>query len=214
MQESAHQREALETQVHTELDHLKARARSELDLATHAEDALRAQVGTQQREVSQWTSKADRLLLLQGEAASNRSLYENLYAKLQESQLVTGLRTSRVAFIDAASVPTTPSSPKKRVSIGAGLLLGLLLGLVAALGREFPRRFIAYNAGRRSFVSIRGGDHPAFQQQNSSGCLDRRGATVSCRRGVSRASFQGLSKRAGRQSRTGCAGRKRASGRG
>ncbi len=137
MQESAHQREALETQVHTELDHLKARARSELDLATHAEDALRAQVGTQQREVSQWTSKADRLLLLQGEAASNRSLYENLYAKLQESQLVTGLRTSRVAFIDAASVPTTPSSPKKRVSIGAGLLLGLLLGLVAALGREF-----------------------------------------------------------------------------
>ena len=137
MLEYARQRESLDTQIHAELMHIRDRARNDLDLATRNEDALRTQVSTQQREVSQWTTKADRLLLLQGEAASNRSLYENLYAKLQESQLATGLRTSRVAFIDAASVPTTPSSPKKRVDIATGLFLGLMLGLVAALAAEY-----------------------------------------------------------------------------
>ncbi len=137
MQEYARQHDALDTQIRTELGRIRDRAKSDLDLATRSEDALRGQVSTQQREVSRWTTKADRLLLLQGEAASNRSLYESLSAKLQESQLATGLRTSRVAFIDAASVPTTPSSPKKRVDVGGGLLLGLLLGLVAALAAEY-----------------------------------------------------------------------------
>ncbi len=137
MQEYARQHDAVDAQIRTELGRIRDRARSDLDLATRSEEALRTQVSTQQREVSRWTTKADRLLLLQGEAASNRSLYESLYAKLQESQLATGLRTSRVAFIDAASVPTTPSSPKKRVDVGAGLFLGLLMGLVAALAAEY-----------------------------------------------------------------------------
>lgn len=137
MQEYAHQREALDAQVRAELARIRDSAKSDLGMAVHAEDALRSQVSEQQRAVSQWTTKADKLLLLQGEAASNRSLYENLYAKLQESQLATGLRTSRVAFIDAASVPTTPSSPKKRMDVTTGLAVGLMLGLLAAMAMEY-----------------------------------------------------------------------------
>lgn len=168
MQEYAHQHDALNEQIGAELARVRDRARTDLDLAVHAENALRSQVNTQQRDVSQWTTKADRLLLLQGEASSNRNLYESLYAKLQESQLATGLRTSRVAFMDAARVPTTPSSPRKRSSVGAGFLVGLLLGIVAALAAEYlDDRLHTVDATERGLSAKVLGTIPRFDERST-----------------------------------------------
>lgn len=136
MVEYRHQQAAIEAQMGTELGRIRDRARSDLDLATRAENGLRQQVTAQQGEVSQWTTKADHLLLLQGEAASSRALYEDLYAKLQESQFVAGMQASRVALLDPARVPTSPSSPKRRMDLSLGLLVGLVLGFVSALALE------------------------------------------------------------------------------
>ncbi len=136
MMDFAHQREALASQTQTELERVRERARSDLDLAVKAENGLRAQVSAQEGEVSRWTTKADHLLLLQSDAASNRGLYQDLYAKLQESQLATGIGASRVAFVDSARVPTKSSSPKKRGDVTLGTTVGLALGLLAALGFE------------------------------------------------------------------------------
>ena len=137
MVEYRRQQAAIDTQMQAELARIRDRARSDLDLAIRAESGLRAQVTAQQGEVSQWTTKADHLLLLQGEAASSRELYQDLYAKLQESQFAAGIQASRVAVLDPARVPTNPSSPKKRMDLTLGLLVGLMLCLVGALAVEF-----------------------------------------------------------------------------
>ena len=136
MVEYHHQQAAIQSQMQAELQRIRDRAHSDLELATRAEDGLRQQVTAQQGEVSQWTTKADHLLLLQGEAASSRELYQDLYAKLQESQFAAGIQASRVAVLDPARAPTSPSSPKRLTDLTLGLLVGLVLGFIAALALE------------------------------------------------------------------------------
>ena len=132
MVEYNHQRAAIHDQIDTELQHIRDRTKSDLDLAVDAEKGLRTKVNAQQGEVSEWTTKADHLLLLQGEAASSRALYQDLFAKLQESQFAAGIRASRVTLLDAARVPSIPAGPKKRADLGLGALVGLVLGFLAA----------------------------------------------------------------------------------
>ncbi len=136
MLEYERQRAAIQRQMDEELARIRDRARSDLDLATRAEEGLRQQVTAQQSEVSQWSTKADHLLLLQGEAASNRALYQDLYAKLQESQFAAGMRASHVTVLDPARAPTTASSPKRSLDLALGLVTGLVLGLIAVFGVE------------------------------------------------------------------------------
>lgn len=127
------QQAEVQAQMAVELNHIRGRAQNELRMAMNAENELREQVTAQQQEVSQWTTKADHLLLLQGEAASSRALYQELFAKLQESQFAAGMRASRVTVLDPARVPSSPTAPKKRVDVGLGGLVGVVFGFIAAL---------------------------------------------------------------------------------
>lgn len=136
MLELRRQQAEIDAQVKTELGRIRERAHNDLVLATQAEDGLKRQVDEQQNEVSQWSSKADHLLLLQGEAASSRALYQELFAKLQESNFAAGIRASHIALLDSAQVPTGASSPKRTVDMGIGLLIGMLVGCVAAFAVE------------------------------------------------------------------------------
>ena len=168
MLELGHQREAVASQMQTELERIRDRARSDMDLAAKTENGLRAQVSAQESEVSRWTTKADHLLLLQSEAASNRGLYQDLYAKLQESQLATGIGASRVAFIDPARVPTKPSSPRKRGDVMLGTFVGLALGLLAALGVELlDSSMHTEEAARKALGTPVVGVIPKFPRQAS-----------------------------------------------
>ena len=133
MLEGNRQAASLAEQMTVELGRIRARAKSDLDLATRAENGLREKVTTQQGEVSQWTTKADHLLLLQGEAASSRTLYQDLFAKLEESQFAAGMRASHLALLDAARVPTVAAGPNKRNDLALGCLAGVVLGLISAL---------------------------------------------------------------------------------
>lgn len=132
MVEYSHQETAIGEQIHAEIQRIRDRTKSDLDLAINAETGLRAKVTAQQGEVSQWTTKADHLLLLQGEAASGRALYQDLFAKLQESQFAAGIRASRVTPLDAARVPTVAAGPNKKMDLTLGTLVGTVLGFVMA----------------------------------------------------------------------------------
>ena len=136
MVEYRQQQDAVQSQMQSELNHIRDRARSDLDLAIRSENGLRQQVTQQQDEVSQWTTKADHLVLLRGEAAASRALYQDLYAKLQESEFAAGIQASHVMLLDQARVPTAASSPRKKVDVMLGLLVGFVVGFAAALGIE------------------------------------------------------------------------------
>ncbi len=132
MLEYGHQQAAIAAQIAKELGRIRERAGKDLDLAVSAEDGLRAKVTAQQGEVSQWTTKADHLLLLQGEAASSRALYQDLFAKLEESQFAAGIRAPRVTVLDPARVPTVAAAPNKKMDLVLGLLVGTVLGFIGA----------------------------------------------------------------------------------
>ena len=123
---------SIESQIHTELDRIRTRAKNDLDLAMLAENGIRQQVADQERTVNKVTEKADQLVLLEEEALSSREIYQDLYTKLEEASVTAGIRASNITIVDPARNPVTPSFPKVRTTIALGAFIGLIIGCVAA----------------------------------------------------------------------------------
>jgi len=131
------QQEAIQSQIEHEMASIRSRAKADFELASLTEQGLRDRVTKQEQSVAQWSSKADHLLLLQGEAAASRHLYEDLYAKLQESNLAGRINASKLTVVTPAMVPSLPSAPKKKLDVILGIFIGLVLGVIAAFGYDF-----------------------------------------------------------------------------
>jgi polysaccharide biosynthesis transport protein len=131
------QKEALDTQIHAELERIRTRAKNDLDLATLAEVGIQQQVAAQEQDVNKVTAKADQLVLLQEEALSSREIYQDLYSKLEEASVTAGIKASNITLVNPARVPAKPSSPKAMIALGLGGMLGLVLGLIAGFLRDY-----------------------------------------------------------------------------
>jgi len=126
------QYETLETQIKTELNRIRTRAKNDLDLATAAEDGIRKQIASQEQEVNHVTAKADQLVLLQEEALSSREIYQDLYTKLEEASITAGIKASNITLVNPARQPSHPSSPKVAMTIALGGMVGMIFGLAGA----------------------------------------------------------------------------------
>jgi succinoglycan biosynthesis transport protein ExoP len=80
---------------------------------------------------------AARLRELETQAQESRTLYETFLERYQTSADGAQFGTPMARLLSAATLPTSPSSPKLRIALlmmlGAGLVLGLLAGLLAEL---------------------------------------------------------------------------------
>jgi succinoglycan biosynthesis transport protein ExoP len=123
---------ATRKQINNELENIRARARNDLELATLAENGLQKQVTQQEQRVTAWSGKVDHLLLLEGEAASSRQLYEDLYTKFQEASLASGINSTKVSILNPALTPSRPSAPNKMHDAVIGLFVGIILGIMGA----------------------------------------------------------------------------------
>ncbi len=125
---------ATRKQISAEMESIRARAKKDLELATLAESGLHRRVAEQEQLVTDWSGKVDHLLLLEGEASSSRELYQDLYTKLQEADLASGINSTEVSILDPARKPSQPSSPKKAhdtlIGFGVGTILGIMLAFV------------------------------------------------------------------------------------
>ena len=119
-------------QIRTELGRIRSRAKNDLDVATLSEDSIRERIAAQESEVNEVSAKADQLLLLQQEALSSRQLYQDLYTKLEEASVASGIKASNITLVNPARVPSRASSPKRAMMVELGAAAGLLLGLMAA----------------------------------------------------------------------------------
>jgi capsular exopolysaccharide synthesis family protein len=129
--------QALNTQISEELERIRTRAKNDLNLATLAEKGIQQQVATQEQEVNKITAKADQLVLLQEEALSSREIYQDLYTKLEEASVTAGIKASNITLVNPARTSAKPSSPKGKVAIALGGLLGLVFGLLGAFSWDY-----------------------------------------------------------------------------
>lgn len=100
----------------------------------------RAQMGSLQASLAQAEKQAGtqnlvrvKLRALQSNAQSTRTMYEAFVARLRETQDQDVATTADARVISHAPVPTSPSSPKRALILGASIPAGVMLGLLAAL---------------------------------------------------------------------------------
>jgi succinoglycan biosynthesis transport protein ExoP len=84
--------------------------------------------------------------------------YDDLSAKSAQSEIATDLENRKqgetLELLDAASLPTTPTQPKRLKIIGAGLCLGLFLGVSLAAVREVRDTSLKNLKDVRAYTSL------------------------------------------------------------
>jgi capsular exopolysaccharide synthesis family protein len=125
----ANQAKSIHEQIQNEIAKIKQRAKNDLVLAQQDEKALCSSYEAQKLVTSKMNDDIVQLGVLVGQAHSSRSLYDILYAKLQEANIDAGDSATNVTVADPARSPGTPYMPKPFRFIALGLLGGLVLGI-------------------------------------------------------------------------------------
>jgi capsular exopolysaccharide synthesis family protein len=127
----------VQRQTNEEIERIGKQARRNLELAQSTEEGLRRSVEREKQRLGQMTSSADQLLLLEQEEISNRTLYQDLYGKLEAANILAGAKSSNVTIVNPARVPSGPSRPQPVQNIALGLLGGLATGLFLAFAMAY-----------------------------------------------------------------------------
>jgi succinoglycan biosynthesis transport protein ExoP len=127
---------AVDAQMQTEMARITKRADNAYQYAKENENSIKEQFEKQQHEAIQLADNTVQLQVLAQEAYSNRALYQNLFSKLQEASLSSGVRATRIDVVNEARPAGTPSSPDypKYLTLVAGI--GIFLGISSAFVRE------------------------------------------------------------------------------
>lgn len=136
LQQLHDQIDAVDTQMQAELDRITHRAENALQYSRNSENSIREQFQKQQLAANALADDTVQLQVLAQEAYSNRALYQNLFSKLQEASLSSGVRATRIDVVNAAKAPGSPSSPDYLKYLSFVFGLGTFAGISSAFLRE------------------------------------------------------------------------------
>ena len=136
LKEMQTQLQALDEQIHQELQRIAQRAQADFQLAQQTESGIHRQFEQQQLAANDLNEKTVQFAVLSQEAASRKRLYEDLYTKLQEANVSAGIKATNITIVDPAREPSLPIRPQRRTNMALGLLFGVFFGLAAAIAVE------------------------------------------------------------------------------
>jgi uncharacterized protein involved in exopolysaccharide biosynthesis len=125
------QLDSLTQEMKTEVQRIVNTTEMNYKSALQTENGIRTAYAAEEQEAFKMNDSAIRLAVLQQEADSTRTLYEDLYTKLQESKLSVGTQSSNIAVISRGLPSPRPTRPKKALYTAIGLMAGLVLGVLA-----------------------------------------------------------------------------------
>jgi succinoglycan biosynthesis transport protein ExoP len=132
----------LDQKIKTEVNRLAGAMASDVMVARAHLASLEASLGgTVHQQTAQNLARVE-LDALQSNAGSTRAQYEAFIGRLRQTQDQDMAVTPDSRVISAASVPLSPSAPKRSLIVLASIPLGLLAGILAVLLKErivFPR---------------------------------------------------------------------------
>ncbi len=145
-----------EESIRAETARLGQRAHTDWQIAVREEASARAAFEQQKRLATRQNDSVIAYQLARQEADSSRDLYEGLRSKLDQANLLGGLRASNVSVVSMAEVPAPdrPASPNVLLRLAAGLAAGLLLGSLCAMLAELTETSIRSVASAERMLGL------------------------------------------------------------
>jgi capsular exopolysaccharide synthesis family protein len=101
--------------------------------AAGKERNLRAEMNKQKAATLALKDASVEYSILDREADTNKQLYDSVLERFKEISVAGGIPAANVSVLDLAEIPSLPSSPRKKLILMLGALLGLTGGLGLAL---------------------------------------------------------------------------------
>lgn len=144
----------IDRDIQITLNRIRTRARDEYILAKANEDKLRDLVAQQKGQVTALTVGSNQLALLQQEAKSKRTMYQDLSSKLEQTSVSSGANESNVTMIDPARPNVIPTSPKTGRNMATGGFTGLVLGVFLAFVLAYHKGYESMRVPRAAFSML------------------------------------------------------------
>jgi len=126
-----------EQQLSVEMGKAKQNAKSDYEAAATLERELQVSANAAKSDATALGRKGVDYAVLNREAESNRTIYNQLLTREKELRVVANSRTNNVRVIGRAEVPGKPYSPNHRRDWTYALVFGLGLGLAIAFGIDY-----------------------------------------------------------------------------
>jgi capsular exopolysaccharide synthesis family protein len=136
LKEMQTQLRTLDEQIHQEIQQIVKRAQADFQLAQQTEGEIQRRFDQQQVQASKLNEKTVQFAVLSQEAYSRKKLYEDLYTKLQEANVSSGIKATNITIVDPARSRSVPIRPKRRINLALGLLFGMFIGLGTAIAAD------------------------------------------------------------------------------
>lgn len=111
--------------------------RSEYEAARSQENSLVAALEQQKSEAMALSRKGIDYGVLQRDANTNRQMFDSLLQRAKETGVSAELRSTNIRVVDAATIPTSPVSPKKLLNLALAVFGGGLFALGLAFFFEY-----------------------------------------------------------------------------
>lgn len=126
-----------ERQLSIEVRNARQNIKNEFDAAVQNERELQASLNEAKAAATALGRKGVDYAVLEREAESNQTIYNQLLTREKELRVVANSRTNNVRVVDRADVPGTPFTPNHRSDWMYALMLGLGLAVAAAFGIDY-----------------------------------------------------------------------------
>ena len=126
----------LNSQIQAAAASVRSSLEAEYRAAAGQEAALTGEVGGAK---GQSLAEQDRSMTydaLRHDMENNRAQYDQLLQRQREVSNSAGVALNNISILDEASASSEPTSPKPRLNLIFGILLGLVIGIALAIGRE------------------------------------------------------------------------------
>jgi polysaccharide biosynthesis transport protein len=130
------ERQDVEAQIQREIQRITANLANEVAVARARLTTLQGSMRTATGDLSNNSAESVRLRELEREATASREVYESYLQRYQEIADQDQLNTADARLMTYAGLPSSPSSPKLRISLALAIAIGMLLGLGAGVIAE------------------------------------------------------------------------------
>jgi capsular exopolysaccharide synthesis family protein len=129
--------ELLTKKKEQEIRRIVQTVKNDYELALIKENGLRAQLDQTKNEAVNLNDKVVQYGVFKRDIETNRQIYDALLMKMKEQSITEETNPVNLWMVEKATVPSAPASPRKKVN----LLLGLVVGLFGGIGLAF---FVEY----------------------------------------------------------------------